>query len=801
MSIQFPLVNMSWHLLVVMALAVAVKILCRCVWIRNRPSLIHGLWVLVMLKLITPTIVGLPIYERTAICNWFQTTRVETSIEHSVDNSSAPSNGSEVQVLAAADPSVVNTEGRATSRKLALPQKPTAFSTLPLSALLNYLVCFIWSSVAIAFLFRLSMQIIGVHRLQRCLAADPLLQSTAMRIGRKIGCTRVPDIRIIDVAMSPSLTGCFRPIILVPKRLAVEFTPEQMEAVLAHELSHYRRGDHLTAMAGLAIRALCWWNPIAWWAYHELRCSQELCCDAMAIRKAQVPAATYARSLWSVVKWLDQDSVVQVRPSAAMVTDAPNRHFRERLLSLSRTQSTIELSASEWLLVVVVGLVLVCHPSYGAARFSPNAFRYRASEAIPPKFHAITNEWTDAPPDSTAFGDHRNDRLIARGQFWFGKMDKPILLAILESQSDKKQLLWVDVNRDQTIQESEFATPMKEDSTWSIRIASFPDSSSSTKEANRSPKFQSFQASTECQLLIQHQNEKFSIAQTGQLHGSLRLNSKMIAAAIEDRNCNGLWTDREDRLYIDLDGDGKWNAFEERFSCQESPVIHGTRYTLGFQNDELDLVALEGTGQLQAKIHMQNPDATIESCQAVLASTAGVHVTVDSLEHSIEVPVGEYMVKQVRLRLRDERVWSMVFEANGPGTACVKVTKGSQATIDLLGEVTLEAEIIAGSLQSHHYAPIIVQPMCTSETGLYMARCSVGDTGADEDSLLTCTIMMADGSSRRIGGIETTSFACGMFCPIRFPKSEQTSGSASVNMQFDSGPLAGLLTATIDEKP
>ncbi len=302
-------------------------------------------------------------------------------------------------------------------------------------------------------------------------------------------------------------------------------------------------------------------------------------------------------------------------------------------------------------------------------------------------------------------------------------------------------------------------------------------------------------------MIVQFQNQKFSIAQAGQLHGSFQLNGKMFSATVEDRNCNGNWTDREDRLYIDLDGNGKWDAFGERFSCQESPIIHETRYTLAFRNDELDLIPLEGTGKLQAEIHLVEPDAVIESCQAVLASTTGVHVTLDSLEHSSEVPVGEYMVKQVRLRLRDERVWSMVFEAEGKGTARIKIAKGSTGTIDLLGDVTLKAEIIAGSLPSHHLASLIVQPMCTTESGLYLVRCAVGRMGADEDSLLTGTLMIADGSSRRIDGIETTGFACGTFCPIRFPKSEVSGGSASLNLQFDSGPLAGLLSTTLDGKP
>lgn len=781
----FPLVNIGWHLLFVTAVAVLVKLLCRSDWICTRPSLMHLLWVLVMLKLITPSLIGLPVYDRIATNNWFQSTQSISPSVHSTNNWSAHVDSREILPQTKAEPSFENTSNQSNTPNLFLPEQTSDPSSLPVPVpvLLSTLAYFLWGVVAIAFLLRLSLQILGVVRMQRCLDRDPLLHDAALRIGRRIGCTRVPKVCVVDVAMSPSLTGCFRPIILIPKRLTVQLSQEQMEAVLAHELSHYRRGDHLTALAGLVIRSVCWWNPIAWWAYHELRCSQELCCDAMAIGKANVPTATYARSLWSVVNWLDQESVIQVRPSAAMVADAPSSRFRERILSLARSQRTTDLSARDWSVLIPIALGLVCHLGYAAPRSSPNAFQYRSSEAITPKLYAIANEWTDAPPDSKLFRDQSNDVPIARGQFWFGKMDKPILLAMLESQSDRKQILWVDVNRDQSIQASEFAQATKDASTWSIRIISSAD------------------ATTECELIVQYQNEKFLIAQSCQLHGSFDLNGKMFSAAIEDRNCNGNWTDREDRLYIDLDGNGKWDAFDERFSCQESPVIHETRYTLAFQNDDLDLIPLEGTGQLQAEIHLLYSDAVIESCHAVLASTNGVHVTLDSLERSSEVPVGEYMVKQVRLRLRDERVWWMIFEADGKGTPRIKVTNGSKGTIDLLGEVTLKAEVIAGSLTSPHLAPLIVQPMCTTESGLYLVRCAVGRLGADEDSLLTGTLMTADGSMRRIDGIETTGFACGTFCPIRFPKSELSGGSASVNLQFDSGPLAGPISTTLVEKP
>jgi beta-lactamase regulating signal transducer with metallopeptidase domain len=801
MSTQFPLVSMSWHLAAVMAIVLAVKLLGRFDWFRRRPSLMHSLWVLVMLKLITPAIIALPIYELTAKSNWFQSSRFETSSDRSMDSPPLKSIDARTETVVATERSSTSKSEVKTPHELgSTPQVSLSDKIYQLSSL-GSAVYMVWFIVSLAFLIHLALQVAGVNRLRRLLKTNSWLQKTATSIGHRIGCSRIPEVRVIDVAMSPSLTGCFRPVILIPKRLTLEFSQEQLEAVLAHELAHYRRWDHLTAMAGLAIRSLCWWNPIAWWAYYELRHSQEICCDAIAVEKAQVPKGTYARSLWSVVKWLDQETAVRVGPSAAMVSDSPNRHFRDRLLALARSQNKLELGVRDWLIVLMIGLALVCHPSYGAVRFSPHAFRYQSSELIAPRFHTISTSPTAATSGIFAVKPYLDYQTIAHSEFWFGRGDKPILLALFESQSKKEKVLWVDSNQDHEIQIAEFAEPTQDPFIWSVRLTGQPKSTETAKELNLPAKYEALHASTECKLLVRFEDNQFSIAQSGQLHGTLSFNGRDTTAAVEDRNCNGRWTDRDDRLYIDLNGDGKWSAPDERFSCQELPFIQGQRYTLAFQNDELDLIPLDGTGKLQAEVHLLSSDATIESCRAVLASTAGVHITLDSLEHSIEIPVGEYVVKQVRLRLHDERVWALVFESIGKDATRVKVTKDSQSKIDLLGELKLDANIIAGSLQSYHEAPLMVQPMCTTETGLYLARCAVGSSEADEDSLLTGTISMANGSSHRIGGIETTGFACGTFCPIRFPKSENNAGVASVYLQFDSGPLAGLLTATLDGKP
>ena len=800
MSTQFSLVSISLHFAVVFAFALAVKFLCRFDWFRSRPSLMHSLWVLVMLKLITPAIIALPIYELKATSDWFQSSCLETSSDRSTD----PSPPRRIDAQSATGSAVERPSGYHND-----VNKPNGLASFPMVSLtkqvdwfsISYCAFYIvWVIVSLAFLIHLALQVARLSRLRRRLPINSLIQNTAVKIGRRIGCNRIPDVRVIDVAISPSLTGCFRPIILIPKRLFLEFSQEQLEAVLAHELAHYRRGDHITAVAGLAIRSICWWNPIAWWAYREMRHSQEICCDAMVVGKAEVPKVIYARSLWSVLNWLDHESVVYMSPSASMISNSPGRHFRDRLLALAGSQHNLGLSTRDWLILLTIGLGIVCHPSYGAARFSPHAFRYQSSESISPRFHTIFSSSIATKSAPLAAKTDMDYRVIEQGEFWYGRTDRPTMLALLESQTKNEKVLWVDLNHDQQIQSDEFADSTQDPSIWSVKIIGQPKSIDSTNELHLPAKYRTLHAATECKLLIRLKDREFSIAQSGQLHGTLSLNGRKVLAAVEDRNSNGNWTDRDDRLYIDVNGDGKWNVLDERFSSQELPFIEGQRYTLAFQNDELNLVPLDGTGTLQAEIQLLNSKASIEICRAVLASTDGVHITLDSLDRSTELPVGEYEIKQVTLRLHDERVWSMVFESYGKGGTRIKITKDSQSTIDLLGELKLESNILSGSLESSHEAPLMVQPMCICETGLYLARCTVGTSEPDDDSLLTGIISVANGSVKRIG-IETTGFACGTFCPIRFPKLENDVGAVSVHLQFDSGPLAGLLTATLDGNP
>ncbi len=66
-------------------------------------------------------------------------------------------------------------------------------------------------------------------------------------------------------SIEPGVFGLFRPVLLLPAGIAERLTPEQLQAILAHELCHVRRRDNLTAALHMLVQAVFWFHPLVWW--------------------------------------------------------------------------------------------------------------------------------------------------------------------------------------------------------------------------------------------------------------------------------------------------------------------------------------------------------------------------------------------------------------------------------------------------------------------------------------------------------------------------------------------------------
>ena len=112
----------------------------------------------------------------------------------------------------------------------------------------------------------------------------------ALRVDRHVG------LRLSASVDVPCVIGWIRPIILLPPAACLGLSPQQMEAVLAHELAHIKRHDFLINSLQRIAEALLFYHPGAWWVSRQIRIEREHCCDDAAVAVCPDVVA-YARAL------------------------------------------------------------------------------------------------------------------------------------------------------------------------------------------------------------------------------------------------------------------------------------------------------------------------------------------------------------------------------------------------------------------------------------------------------------------------------------------------------------------------
>ncbi|HXW08362.1 MAG TPA: M56 family metallopeptidase [Vicinamibacterales bacterium] len=121
-------------------------------------------------------------------------------------------------------------------------------------------------------------------------------QRAAARLSRRLHVGR--PVRLLETARVdvPTVIGWLRPVVLLPTSAVCGLTPQQLEAILAHELAHIRRHDYLVNLLQTLVETLLFYHPAVWWVSHRIRVEREHCCDDLAVNLCGDPYA-YAQAL------------------------------------------------------------------------------------------------------------------------------------------------------------------------------------------------------------------------------------------------------------------------------------------------------------------------------------------------------------------------------------------------------------------------------------------------------------------------------------------------------------------------
>lgn len=247
----------------------------------GHPAIAHRLWLLVLIALLLPAVLAVPVLPG------------ESAVVSADGPALAPDATARV-VVGTAD-----TEGTGPGTPLSARTTEDAKAGFVIAWLLGTAMLLGWTLLRVL-RFR--------HWLVRTSQPAPTeLRDEVAGIGRRLGLTRMPAVHTTTARVSPMVCWAGgRVRIVVPSFLLASLDRHELRAMLAHELAHVRRRDHLVRWIEWLACSAFWWNPVAWWARRELRDAEEASCDALGVTATESTSRAYARSLLGVVENLSK---------------------------------------------------------------------------------------------------------------------------------------------------------------------------------------------------------------------------------------------------------------------------------------------------------------------------------------------------------------------------------------------------------------------------------------------------------------------------------------------------------------
>lgn len=365
----------------------------------RRQAVVHGLWLLALVKLVTPPIAPLPLVPAWAGFALTPATPTVVSIPPGTGawRLEEPASRAPLRVGRRAASPVTSPPiadgGIAPARVTPAPAPATTsgLSPSPTGPRLG------WRAAAGLFLGAgvLAIPLLTAWRFARfgrslscALPAPDAVTERADRLAERLGLHRCPPVLLVPARIPPMLwPHRGGPRLLLPAGLLPDLHGEELDALLAHELAHVRRRDHWVRLVEIAATALFWWYPVTWWARRALRRAEERCCDEWVLRLLPRSAEAYANGLVKSLTFIAE----RPGPLPAVASGAgPVEDLEARLKEILMTRPMPQLA-------VPLRLTLAAAAALSLAVFPTRADSPAATHDSPATAAASSTTETPAP--------------------------------------------------------------------------------------------------------------------------------------------------------------------------------------------------------------------------------------------------------------------------------------------------------------------------------------------------------------------------------------------------------------------
>jgi bla regulator protein blaR1 len=335
---------LGWSLqTTVIAMVLAAIALLASRYARLGPAARHVLWLVVLIKLLTPPMVNWP----------WSPPKLWTAAEPAA-----------IANRVVAPRNIASQEDRKAKRDQE-PVRPTVAIPAPRSSLdfdiLRRSLFGFWLGISAMIALWQIARIVWFHRrLCWAIPAPEWLVEEVRNLSGQLG-VRAPEILVLPELAPPMLYFLGRSKLLLPASLLSKADLLGLRAILAHELAHLRRGDHWVRRLDFFARLIWWWNPVYWVTRERLSTEAELACDEWAIRTVPDGRVSYAEALLDVCRTLSTTS----SPAPVLGVAGAGRFLERRVNMILQNHAPSRISVP--VLVGACLLALLALPGWSAA--------------------------------------------------------------------------------------------------------------------------------------------------------------------------------------------------------------------------------------------------------------------------------------------------------------------------------------------------------------------------------------------------------------------------------------------------
>ena len=278
----------SWQVSILIGVILIISLISRKVSSEFR----YWLWCIVLIRLCIPLGLELPIGIELNLDRFFEINDQVITEKQIVSETSSQIQSEET----------FQVHKEKTVKDIVAPSKAIILSSLTLKKIL----ILFWVIGILLIGTMILWRVMKLHiQLKYCpIIERPDLETLLRRLCKKMGIKQRVSLHYLEMkrVMSPAVSGIVKPRIYLPKTIVDTYTPEELEPILLHELSHIKRIDGIINWVQVIVQAFYFFHPLVWFVNRKIRHLREEVCDDIALHYLGYERDRYSQSILSIAK-------------------------------------------------------------------------------------------------------------------------------------------------------------------------------------------------------------------------------------------------------------------------------------------------------------------------------------------------------------------------------------------------------------------------------------------------------------------------------------------------------------------